>query len=106
MNMTPNNEPPPIPGPPPEPPFMQDVCQSCGRPLRNEGEFGTNADGSRSRDYCRYCFVQGRFIEPDITIGQMVEKIAGVASRMGMSEKDARTLARKNLPELKRWKKK
>ena len=31
-------------------------CQSCGMPLVNEKEIGTNEDGSRSNEYCIYCF--------------------------------------------------
>lgn len=30
-------------------------CQSCGMPLQNQDELGTNSDGSRNEEYCCYC---------------------------------------------------
>jgi len=32
---------------------------------------GTNADGSRSTEYCSYCYEGGRFHQPEMTIGEM-----------------------------------
>ncbi len=39
----------------------QQFCQSCGMPL-DEGNRGTNADGSRNDDYCvcMYLFFRGK----------------------------------------------
>ncbi len=38
-------------------------CQSCGMPLkRDEKGGGTNADGSKSKMYCSYCYEKGAFI--------------------------------------------
>ena len=37
-------------------------CQSCGMPLkRDQKGGGSNADGSISKTYCSYCFVNGEF---------------------------------------------
>jgi len=33
----------------------QKFCQSCGMPLTEE-VLGTNADGSKNKDYCMYCY--------------------------------------------------
>ena len=45
-------------------------CQSCGMPLEREEDRGTEADGSPSPDYCRYCRKDGAFPE-----GQAMEDI-------------------------------
>ncbi len=35
----------------------QKFCQCCGMPIGDTDElFGTNADGSKNADYCKYCF--------------------------------------------------
>ena len=47
-------------------------CQSCGMPLKSDPNGGgTNADGTRSTEYCSYCYEGGRFHQPDMTIGEM-----------------------------------
>jgi len=51
-------------------------------PLQEPGDFGTNADGSKNEEYCHYCFLNGRYIEPDITKEQMIQKCAGIMEQM------------------------
>ncbi|MDL2271290.1 zinc ribbon domain-containing protein, partial [Methanobrevibacter sp. OttesenSCG-928-I08] len=46
-------------------------CNSCGRPMIKE-DYGTNKDGSLNEDYCNECFKDGEFIEPDITLNEMI----------------------------------
>ena len=53
------------------------ICQSCGMPLYNEDDFGTNADNSKNEEYCVYCCQKGQFTDPDITMEEMITKIAG-----------------------------
>ena len=36
-------------------------CQSCGMPMQTAGDFGTEADGGASVDYCVYCYKNGAF---------------------------------------------
>lgn len=37
-------------------------CQSCGMPMKNDTQCGgTNADGSKSKNYCSYCYQNGEF---------------------------------------------
>ena len=78
-------------------------CQSCGMPMQNPEHFGTNADGSRNDEYCRFCFQKGKFTWPDATLQQMTEKLVSMSAKMGMSEEQARAMAKKVLPRLKRW---
>ena len=47
-------------------------CQSCGMPFRRDPKGGgTNADGSKSTLYCSYCFEDGKFTRPDMTVEGM-----------------------------------
>jgi hypothetical protein len=79
-------------------------CQSCGMPLQNESDFGTNADGSPNHEYCNYCFQNGAFTQPEITKDEMIEKVAGMMVAMNiMPEDQAKSLVTTFIPTLKRW---
>ncbi|MBN1454735.1 MAG: zinc ribbon domain-containing protein [Methanomicrobia archaeon] len=79
-------------------------CQSCGMPLQKESDFGTNADGSTSHEYCTYCFQNGAFTQPDITKDAMIGKVIGMMVAMNiMPEEQAKALATTFIPTLKRW---
>ncbi|MBP5277531.1 MAG: zinc ribbon domain-containing protein [Prevotella sp.] len=49
-------------------------CQSCGMPL-TEDVLGTNADGSKNEDYCKYCYKDGQFLQV-FTMDEMIEHCA------------------------------
>ena len=81
-------------------------CQSCAMPLDKAEFFGTNADRTKSTEYCTYCYQNGKFTEPTITMNQMIEKcVAIMTQRKIMPEDQAKPLMRKTIPLLKRWKK-
>lgn len=82
---------------------MESKCQSCGMPMAKENDFGTDADGSRNADYCRFCFSGGKFTAPRMTMEQMIEKVVRFAQKMNMSESQARSMATSTIPKLKRW---
>lgn len=82
---------------------MEQNCQSCGMPMAKESDFGTNVYGGRNGDYCHFCFHDGKFTQPGLTMEQMIEKVAGLAAKMDMSESEARKLAKSTIPKLKRW---
>ncbi len=85
---------------------MGPFCQSCGMPLLKPDDFGTTAEGWRQNDYCRYCFAEGKFLQPDATLEQMLEFVAKpMAVSTGMSENEARAAAGEFLPYLARWRK-
>ena len=48
-------------------------CNSCGRPIV-KADYGTNADGSLNEEYCKDCFQNGEFTEPDITLEEMITR--------------------------------
>lgn len=82
------------------------MCQSCGMPLQKEGDFGTKVDGTRSSEYCHFCFKDGRFTDAGISMEQKIDKIIKLAvSQMNMPEDAARAMANKLIPTLKRWQK-
>ena len=82
------------------------ICQSCSMPMQKPADFGTNADGSKNEDYCRYCYQKGEFTEPNVTMDQMVDKVANMMVRMqGMSEDHATEICVNFIPRLKRWRK-
>ncbi len=79
-------------------------CQSCGMPLsRDERGGGTNADGSKSTTYCSHCYERGRFTLPDITAGEMQERVKGKLKEAGFPGFLAGLFSRK-IPKLERWK--
>jgi len=76
-------------------------CQSCCMPMGKPEQFGTEADGARSQEYCCYCWKDGKFTDPDVTMEQMIEKVGGMIK--GMPEAQAREIAETYIPKLKRW---
>ncbi len=80
-------------------------CQSCGMPMDVPGsEYGTERDGSRSRDYCSYCYRDGAFTT-DWTMEEMIEFCVGpeVEACPGLTPEAARERMQRVFPQLKRW---
>ncbi|MBE0431927.1 zinc ribbon domain-containing protein [candidate division WOR-3 bacterium] len=80
------------------------LCQSCAMPLERVEDFGTDADGHRSSEYCQYCFQSGKFTEPEITMKQMIDKCSCIMKQMHIRAAQIRA-TRELIPTLKRWKK-
>ncbi|MCM1986463.1 zinc ribbon domain-containing protein [Methanococcoides seepicolus] len=79
-------------------------CQSCGMPLGKDEDFGANADGTKSDEYCLYCYQNGKFTQPDITLEEMIEQTSKAIDKEGvMSLEEAKELSQQNIPKLKRW---
>ena len=38
-------------------------CEECSDPLESPEDYGTNADGSRSTQFCRLCYRDGQFLD-------------------------------------------
>jgi hypothetical protein len=78
-------------------------CQSCGMPLSKDAHGGgTNADGSRSQEFCSHCYANGAFTEPDLSVEQMVVKVRGKMREMKIPGFLAGFLV-KGIPRLRRW---
>jgi len=81
----------------------QMICQSCGMPM-TEDLYGTNQDGGKNQEYCKYCYVDGAFHNPDETLEEMINTCVPFMVEQGMPEKEARAQLEATLPQLKRWK--
>lgn len=66
-------------------------------------DYGVSTTGP-NREYCRCCWRDGRFAEPDIELGAMIDRCVGIMVAQGvMPPEPARALMEKTLPTLKRW---
>ena len=71
-------------------------------PMSDE-HFGSEKDGSKSEDYCSYCYQDGEFTT-DISMEEMIDYSAPKAAEAtGMSEEAARKMCEDMFPHLKRW---
>lgn len=80
-------------------------CQSCGMPMGPTDElYGTEADGTKSRDYCSYCYENGKFTA-DCTMQEMIDFCVQpmLENMPGLTESSARAMMNQHFPELKRW---
>jgi len=80
------------------------MCQSCGLPFNEEHAhfISKELDGSKSI-YCTNCYKGGKFIDPDISMKEMIEMIVPILGR-AIGEEEARKEMTTLLPTLKRWK--
>lgn len=79
-------------------------CQSCSLPLDKIEMRGTEKDGSKSLEYCKYCYQNGELINPKMTLEEMrqlvITKMEEAKVPKAIIEKTVT-----NLPNLKRWRK-
>lgn len=78
-------------------------CQSCGMDMSGDVP-GTERDGSKSDDYCAYCYENGEF-KDDYTLEQMIDICARAMNEYNpeMSFDEAKVAIGRFLPRLKRW---
>jgi len=80
------------------------VCQSCGLPFETTAEFGTQAAGQPCVDYCIFCYRDGAFTEPGISLDEMIERVADhLMKAEHYAHLQARDVAEKFVAGLKRW---
>ena len=88
---------------------LPQFCQSCGMPLTQNEDCGTNADGSINFDYCKYCYEGGKFLQ-DCTMEEMIEHCAQFVDEVNkhmprpMTRDEYKAMMRGFFPMLKRWK--
>lgn len=84
---------------------LADVCQSCGMPMTEDAQRGTEEDGRLSEDYCCYCRQKGRFTA-QCSMEEMVEFCLNVdaAKSLYPDTDTARRAMLEYFPTLKRWK--
>lgn len=84
----------------PEGPF----CQSCGMSMESPECFGTEKDNAKSSDYCCHCVQNGEFVDPKMTMEEMIDLSASIiAEKMKIPETKAKEMCWFSIPKLKRW---
>ena len=80
-------------------------CQSCGMPLEASfNNLGTDADGVPVSEYCRFCYQNGSFTNPDQTVDGMVQtSIDFMTANLGFSPQQATQMSNDVIRKLKRW---
>ena len=82
------------------------LCQSCGLQMKKPRDFGLNSDKTANNEYCRFCFWDGKFIQPNVTVGEMIDKATKIIATMNsISEEESKDMVREFVPRLKRWNK-
>ena len=71
---------------------------------KDPGGGGTEADGSKSKKYCSYCYKDGKLFNPDMSMEDMKKLV-----KEKMKEQNAgwfvTWMAMITIPKLERWKK-
>ena len=81
---------------------MKIICQSCGMPITDESQFGTNKDDTQSADFCKYCYERGEFIDK-VSMEEYIEMCSKYGEQAGMTNDEMRRHCEKLFPTLKRW---
>jgi CRISPR/Cas system-associated protein Cas10 (large subunit of type III CRISPR-Cas system) len=84
---------------------MEDIirCQSCGMPLA-DGFFGTEKDQVENQEFCKFCYQDGSYLQPEISMQEMIDmSVNNMMSEQGYDESYSRELANQFIPTLKRW---
>lgn len=83
---------------------LANYCQSCSMPMTNQAQYGTEADGTLSTEYCCYCRKNGVFVQ-DCTMEEMIEFCLQYGPAASMEKVQARKQMSEYFSSLKRWKK-
>lgn len=84
---------------------LANYCQSCAMPMTTPEQYGTEADGTPSKEYCCYCRKNGAFVQ-DCTMEEMVEFCLQYGPAASMDKEQARKQMSEYFSTLKRWQKK
>ena len=64
---------------------------------------GIEKDGSKSDKWCKLCYVDGAFIDPNCTLDEMRAIVDKALKEQGEG-RIMRSMARRQIPKLDRWK--
>ncbi len=79
-------------------------CQSCGSSILDRNNWGTRKDGRLSETYCIFCYRNGIFTEPKLTMEEMGWRIHRLLVQQGnMNAREAASAIDRILPVLARW---
>ena len=77
-------------------------CQSCTMPIDNVADRGTEKDGSKSSEYCKFCYQNGALVNPNMTFEEMKSLVINQMEKMHLPGEIIQQSV-KSLPYLKRW---
>ncbi|UPK67249.1 zinc ribbon domain-containing protein [Chitinophaga filiformis] len=77
-------------------------CQSCSMPIDDPAMAGTEKNGAPSKEYCKYCYQQGAFTTPNMTLDEMRTVVKTEMEKRHIGQ-EIINLAVNTLPNLKRW---
>jgi hypothetical protein len=80
----------------------ENICQSCGMPLDSNGICGTEKNGSINKQYCKYCYKDGAFTNPYLTMYGMKYNMRTEMKKRHISQGVIDNVI-KTLPTLNRW---
>lgn len=83
---------------------MKYVCQSCSMPLNKDPKFFAPKKGETVVDYCSFCYENGEFKKPHITLPEMQKFVIAKLKSLGVPTVFAWFFSRR-VSKLKRWKK-
>ena len=71
-------------------------------PIDNIADRGSEKDGSKSSEYCKYCYQNGALINPNMTFEEMKSLVITQMKKMNLPPATIEKSV-KSLPDLKRW---
>ncbi|MCS4521880.1 zinc ribbon domain-containing protein [Clostridium botulinum] len=71
----------------------------------SEELYSTELNNKKNHEYCIYCYENGAFKHPNLTIEQMIDVCIPFMKEKGMKKDEAIALMKNCLPNLKRWRK-
>ena len=83
---------------------MNKQCQSCGMPLNRDPHYGgTEKNGTKSKDYCSYCYSDGNFNTPEIDSAKKMQKFCIKKMKEQGTPGFIAWIMTRSIPKLKRW---
>lgn len=73
-------------------------------PIDNPADRGTEKDGSKNGEYCKYCYQNGAFTTPGMSFEEMKSIVATQMKKLNMPDSIIQK-STEMLPHLKRWRK-
>ena len=85
--------------------MQEKFCESCGMPMGETNEmYGTETNGSKNTEYCKYCYDNGAFTNPSLTLEEQIAFCAELmVNDFGFAKEDALQQCQDGIPKLKRW---
>lgn len=83
--------------------FPSIVCHSCFKQFIFDEERGTEKDGISSKYFCSDCYIDGVYVEPELTFDQARTRLKLKLEKLGYKPKRVKK-ALKNFEGLYRWK--